>query len=197
MNKKLELPVRLREVLVKEKAVWTTAQQNKFPDSSFAMVCKGGTKKGGITTPKSLRKLVYKDANGKIDLPHVRNALARVNQVQCGGKVISKKLQDKIRTRLQKALAQGKKALKSISYSRTITGVSRAFDLEFASIRSEDGGRQHWVSEVMDDAIIVDSWDEFDKYYKVKYTLKDGSYTFAPREKWIRGSYRFTADKKQ
>ena len=196
MEEKLKLSVKLREVLVGQRAVWTTAEQNKFPDSSFAHICKGGSKDStGKTTPRSLRKLVYKDAEGKIDLPHTRNALARLNQVQCGGKVISKELQDKIRARLQKALAQGKKGLKSISYSRAITGVSYAFDLEFSSIKSEDGGRQHWVSEVMDDAVIVDSWDEFDTYYKIKYTVKDNIYTFASREKWIKGNYKFTPSK--
>lgn len=110
MSEKLELRVKLRKILVGERVVWTTAQQNKFPDGSFAHICKGGSldseKK---TTPRSLRKLVYKNAEGKIDLPHVRNALARVNQVKCGDKVISKELQDKIRAKLQKALAQGKK----------------------------------------------------------------------------------------
>lgn len=193
----LELRVKLREVLTKDKAVWSTATQNKFPDSSFMHICKGGKKDStGKTTPRSLRKLVYKDAEGKVDKVHVTNALSRLNQVKCGGKIISESLQDKIRTRLQKALVQVKKSLKSISLSRTITGVSRAFDLEFASIRSEDGGRQHWVSEVMDDAVIVDSWDEFDTFYRVKYTVKEGIYTFAPQEKWIKGSYRFVADKK-
>jgi len=193
---KLELTVKLRTMLISERATWTTAQQNEFPDSSFMYVCPGGEKKAGITSPKSLRKLVYKDANGKIDLPHVRNALARVNQVKCGDEVISDELQNKLRGRLQKALAQGKKCLKSNSLSRAIAGVSQAFDLEFANIKSSDGGRQHYISEVMDDAVIVDSWDEFNTFYKVKYSIKNSAYTFASREKWVQGNYQFTPNKK-
>ena len=53
-------------------AVWTTAYENSLPNSSFAFVSEDG----------KTRKLPYKDANGKVDLPHVRNALARLNQTQ-------------------------------------------------------------------------------------------------------------------
>lgn len=63
-------------------AKWTTAEVNDFPDSSFAHIFPGGKKdEEGKTVPRSLRVLPYKDASGKVDLPHVRNALARANQV--------------------------------------------------------------------------------------------------------------------
>jgi len=66
-----------------EEAVWTTAQINDFPDSSFAYIVSGGSKDGqGKTVPRTLRKLPYKDGAGKVDIPHVRNALARLNQAQ-------------------------------------------------------------------------------------------------------------------
>lgn len=48
-----------------------------FPDSSFAFL--------GLyhqTHNKSDRKLPYKNADGSVDLPHVRNALARLSQTQ-------------------------------------------------------------------------------------------------------------------
>ena len=64
-------------------AVWTTAFVNDLPDSSFALIMPGGEKDAeGKTTPRSLRKLPYKDADGKVDLAHLRNALARVSQVE-------------------------------------------------------------------------------------------------------------------
>ena len=63
------------------KAVWTTASINDLPDSAFAVISSGGTKdEGGKTVPRSLRHLPYKDASGKVDLPHLRNALARLPQ---------------------------------------------------------------------------------------------------------------------
>ncbi len=50
-----------------------------FPDSSFAYVPDKAKGKDG---DKSLRKLPYKDKDGTVDMPHVRNALARLNQTQ-------------------------------------------------------------------------------------------------------------------
>ena len=61
--------------------VWTTAYVNDLPDSSFLYIGPGGSKDSeGKTTPRSLRYFPVKDANGKIDLPHLRNALARIPQ---------------------------------------------------------------------------------------------------------------------
>jgi hypothetical protein len=62
-------------------AVWTTAFINDLPDSSFAIVLPGGEKdEDGKTTPRSLRKLPYKGADGEVDVAHLRNALARLSQ---------------------------------------------------------------------------------------------------------------------
>lgn len=62
-------------------AVWSTAFVNSLPDSSFLWVESGGEKDSeGKTTPRSLRHFPYKDAAGKIDLPHLRNAAARIPQ---------------------------------------------------------------------------------------------------------------------
>ena len=66
----------------KEFAEWDTAYVNDLPDSAFALVLSGGKKdEEGKTVPRSLRKLPYKDASGKVDLPHLRNALARAPQM--------------------------------------------------------------------------------------------------------------------
>lgn len=63
------------------KAKWTTAYINSLPDSSFAVVLSGGKKdKEGKTVPRSLRKLPYKDENGKVDAAHLRNGLQRLPQ---------------------------------------------------------------------------------------------------------------------
>jgi hypothetical protein len=66
-----------------EFAVWTSAYVNDLPNSSFAYIESGGKNDAsGKTVPRSLRHLPYKDANGKVDLPHVRNALARLDGTQ-------------------------------------------------------------------------------------------------------------------
>lgn len=66
---------------VETKMVWTTAYVNDLPDSAFLYVESGGSKDSeGKTTPRSLRHFPYKDSTGKVDLAHLRNALARIPQ---------------------------------------------------------------------------------------------------------------------
>lgn len=63
------------------RAQWTTAFMNDLPDSSFLYIEDGGSKDSdGKTTPRSLRHFPYKDADGNVDLPHLRNALSRIPQ---------------------------------------------------------------------------------------------------------------------
>lgn len=69
------MPINFSEIFVESadldtKFAWSTAYKNSLPDSSFAWI-----------SPDGQRHLPYKDKNGKVDLPHVRNMLARVNQV--------------------------------------------------------------------------------------------------------------------
>ncbi len=62
---------------------WSTSYINDLPDSAFLLILPGGEKdEDGKTTPRELRKLPYKDKDGKVDLPHLRNAISRANQVQ-------------------------------------------------------------------------------------------------------------------
>lgn len=64
-----------------ELAEWTTAYINSLPDSSFAVVESCASER------KDARHLPFKDAGGKIDLNHLQNAGARMNQIKsvCGG----------------------------------------------------------------------------------------------------------------
>jgi len=62
-------------------AVWSTGYRNNLPDSAFLYIAPGGKKDGeGKTVPRSLRKLPYKDATGKIDRAHLQNAISRLSQ---------------------------------------------------------------------------------------------------------------------
>jgi hypothetical protein len=72
-------------------AVWTKKFVNSLPDSSFAVIMPGGTKDSeGKTTPRSLRKLPYKDSAGEVDPAHVRNALARLPQTDAPKSLLDK-----------------------------------------------------------------------------------------------------------
>jgi HK97 family phage prohead protease len=63
------------------RAEWTAAYVNDLPDSSFLYIAPGGSKDAdGKTAPRSLRYFPVKDAQGNVDLPHLRNALARIPQ---------------------------------------------------------------------------------------------------------------------
>lgn len=88
------------------KAVWTTRYMNDLPDSCFLYVESGGKKDSeGKTVPRGLRHFPYKDINGKIDLPHVRNAIARIPQSNAPGLTAEKKrsLQERARRILAEA----------------------------------------------------------------------------------------------
>lgn len=76
-------------------AVWTTAYVDSLPNSSFAYIDKSGG-----------RHLPYKNADGKVDLPHARNALARLNQV----KDMPADERDRVRAKLQSALKNAQAA---------------------------------------------------------------------------------------
>lgn len=66
-----------------EEAKWSTAYVNNLPDSAFAVIESGGKKDDkGKTVPRTLRHLPYKDATGKVDVPHLRNAWARRKHVK-------------------------------------------------------------------------------------------------------------------
>lgn len=64
------------------KSVWSASFVNDLPDSAFLFIESGGRKDDqGKTVPRSLRHLPYRDQNGDIDLPHLRNVLSRLPQM--------------------------------------------------------------------------------------------------------------------
>lgn len=87
------------------KAVWSAAYINTLPDNSFLHIESGGKKDGdGKTVPRGLRHFPYKDDKGKIDLPHLRNAVARIPQAKIEGMSADDltKLQEKAQSLLKK-----------------------------------------------------------------------------------------------
>jgi Mu-like prophage I protein len=100
-------------------AVWTTAYVNDLPNSAFLYVEPGSKDSEGKTVPRSKRHLPYKSKEGKIDLPHLRNAIARIPQM----KGISAELKARLQARARKLLssAGGKPAMSE--------EVANAFDL--------------------------------------------------------------------
>jgi hypothetical protein len=82
------------------RATWSAADINDFPDGNFLYIESGGEKDDeGKTTPRSLRHFPYKDAEGNVDLPHLRNALARIPQSD-----LPQAVKDRVTARAQKIL---------------------------------------------------------------------------------------------
>lgn len=72
-------------------AEWTTAFINDLPDSAFLYIAPDGEKgDDGRTTPRSLRYFPYRDAAGKVDLPHLRNAIAQAPKASLSPDIIAK-----------------------------------------------------------------------------------------------------------
>jgi len=90
-------------------AMWSTADVNDLPDSSFGWIAPGGEKdKGGKTVPRALRHLPYKDKSGKVDAAHTRNALARLD----GVRGMSASAKDRVREKLESALGSVDKSVR-------------------------------------------------------------------------------------
>ena len=85
-----------------ENAVWSTAYVNDLPDSAFFYIAPGGEKDDeGKTVPRTNRKFPYKDDKGAVDLPHLRNAIARIPQSN-----LSQDEKDKLQERARSVLAE-------------------------------------------------------------------------------------------
>lgn len=92
---------------MKKLAVWTTKYINDLPDSAFLYIEAGGQKDSeGKTTPRSLRHFPYKDSSNKIDLPHLRNAIARIPQSKLPADV-KERTQTKARKLLEEQSKKG------------------------------------------------------------------------------------------
>jgi hypothetical protein len=105
-----EMLVERIKTITIEDAVWSTAYVNNLPDSAFFYITPGGEKdEEGKTKPRSLRHLPYKGDDGKVDLPHLRNAIARAPQV----KGLAEDKVKSIQARAQKMLARMQDAGKS------------------------------------------------------------------------------------
>jgi hypothetical protein len=101
-----------------EKAVWSNAHMNDLPDSAFLYIESGGKKdESGKTVPRSLRHFPYRGMDGKIDLAHVRNAIARIPQSKCG---LSEQQKVALQNRARKLL-EGKKEMEKAMFCISIT----------------------------------------------------------------------------
>lgn len=97
-------------------AKWKTSSVNNLPDSAFIVILRGGSKdEEGKTVPRSLRLLPYKNASGQLDKAHIKNALARVNQIKASPAVKKRALAKLMR--IAKALGMNVQEKKNFKLS--------------------------------------------------------------------------------
>src|SRR3990170_211845 len=83
-----------------------SAQKNDLPDSAFLYIEPGGKRDNeGRTTPRSFRHLPVKEAEGSIDLPHLRNAIARLSQSDTGKGWLSDSLRSSLLSKARRMLS--------------------------------------------------------------------------------------------
>lgn len=191
---------------------WSTAYINDLPDSCFAYIEPGGKKDDeGKTVPRSLRHLPFKDENGKVDLPHLRNALARLPQSNLSAEAKAKAREKLIAAAKEHGVGDyDKLAELKIPFFRlgrwkhpkygTIEGTQQMFDQMKANFKRQILGRQPFVrighdrdgkdifGDASAEAWVKDITQEGDYLYAVADTTND-KITRAVQEK----RYRFAS----
>lgn len=122
-----------------EKAVWSRAFINDLPDSAFLYIEPGGEKDDeGKTKPRSLRYFPVKDQNGKVDLPHLRNALARIPQSK-----LSAEVKEQATVKARKLLEQEHEKLEKAEIIKKLSGKDRVdYELETELIKANKKSKQ-------------------------------------------------------
>lgn len=92
--------------------------RSDLPDSAFLYIEPGGTMEDGRTKPDRLRHLPYKNQDGSINLPQLRNALSRLGQPATGtgeNRWLTTALRERLIAKAQRILAaQRKKAVEEV-----------------------------------------------------------------------------------
>jgi len=142
------------------KAVWTTAYINDLPDSAFFYIEPGEKKDSdGKTIPRSLRHFPYKDASGKVDVIHVRNALSRIPQ-----STVSQEAKNMATGSAKKVLANINKELtneylmKGVEYVMTIEEILAKLDDEDQNVlKTEFDARKNEIDSLKKDSEAKDT----------------------------------------
>ncbi len=121
----MELVSRLKEALCKaeatlklaQAAVWTRKYINDLPNAAFAVVEKGykeGDNKNARHLPHHTSNVKSSTEDSSVDIIHLRNALARVNQIKS---VLGVESSEALRKKASRHLESHRDILKSSSTS--------------------------------------------------------------------------------
>lgn len=146
------------------KAEWTAEFVNELPDSAFLYVEPAGEKdESGKSTPRSLRHFPVRDASGKVDLDHVRNALSRIPQSN-----VSDDAKASASAEAQRMLNEAEKSITKrttidarvhkvagFTFDQVQTAVSEALKEKYPT--PEDGDAWcdgPWIRDIFDDSVV-------------------------------------------
>jgi len=129
-----------------EEAEWDVKYINDLPDDCFAVILPDGEKdEEGKTVPRTLRYFPYKNADGEIDLPHLRNALARLPQA---------KIPEEYRRKAEQVLKAAAKKMKVGEYAEELE------DKElFEALSIDEGSKRAKV------VILNSGWSKNKRFY--------------------------------
>jgi hypothetical protein len=126
-----------------QKATWSSAYIGDLPDSSFLYVDSDGK-----------RHLPYKDAGGKVDLPHLRNAISRLGQPATGtgeNAWLTEALRKRLLARAKRLLESQKKSLfdRAVDWLKEAVGVTDEPEPEHNNtflVWKQDNGCYRWLA---------------------------------------------------
>lgn len=138
-------------------AKWTRAFINDLPDSAFLYIESGGKKNSeGKTVPRTLRHLPFKDKSGKVDLPHLRNAIARLGQGYPKG--TTPELRNRLMSRAKSLLMKNSESYRERQSKKAFV-ISTPFDIKETEIVEAEGMKRVILKgDLMDDSINKNHW---------------------------------------
>jgi len=157
-------------------AAWSTAYINDLPDSAFLYIESGGKKdEEGKTTPRSLRHLPYKDSSGKVDLPHLRNALARIPQMD-----ISDQKKESLQKKARAILEKQQPATQELSHQAIKEALRQKV--------STDKGSAVYVEDVFADTFIYEKNGEL---FRQNYSIKGDTVSVSGIPERVQKKYEY------
>jgi hypothetical protein len=133
-----------------EKAQWSRDYINDLPDSAFLYVEPGGTKDDDAkTVPRNLRHFPVRDADGELDHPHLRNAIARIPQSKVPG--LGEKDLEALQDKARRLLAEAQKD--SAKKTDGTTPFAKAIPL----IKGADPADERYVLGIVLEPEVVDA----------------------------------------
>ena len=137
------------------KAQWSRAYINDLPDDAFLYIEPGGEKdEEGKTVPRRLRHFPVKDYKGKLDIPHLRNAIARIPQARIPG--LTEDDLRELQERARRLLAEEKER-RECEARKGDGAASAAFAKSIPLIKGADPKDERFVLGVVLEPDVVDA----------------------------------------